>query len=246
MCRLRSVLLALVVWVVALPAFGQALRTDNTGTTESTQDVSTTLTGVQSGDLLVACTIERDGAVVNGISDDVNGAWTQIFSRAASAARVAMYYKVNSGAGNPTVTADFNSGTSPKIITAAAFSGMATSSVLDQSNNTSTASNTNHTHGSITPTTTVMVFACLGFSADSNGVTYDGTLTAIPSVTFPASWVNRGSVGYRLSQAASAYNPTNVTSNSVSSEGGQASFVQSGGGGGPTLPPTLGLLGVGR
>lgn len=210
----------------------QALRTDATGTdTGTVTTVSATLSGVQAGDLLVACTVERDGGSFTGISDTVNGAWTQVFSRAASAARVALYYKENSSSGNPVVTATYGSSTSPKIIAAAAFSGMATSTVLNTSANTSNAGVTAHPHGSISPSGTVMVFTCQGYGNDSNGVTYDTGFTGLSSLTWPVGWANRGGVSYKLSHTGTV-NASNTTTNAVNDEGGSGAFVQSGGGGG--------------
>lgn len=226
----------------AIVGAAAALRVQNTGT--GTTTLSTTLTGVVAGDMLSACVYERDGNTISGVSDDVNGAWTQVFNRAAAVARIALFYKANSGAGNPVVTATIG-GTAPRDINAAAWSGLPTSVTADTSNSTSNASGTSHPHGSVTPSASALIITCLGVGSDHGGSpTYNAGFTGL-NVDAGVGQPNRQLYAYKASHTGTI-NPTHTTVNSVTSEGGVGVFVESGGGGGGTCTGGLMLLGAGK
>lgn len=203
-----------------------ALRTQNTGSANGAADVTATLTGVALGDLLTLCLYERDGAAISSISDSVNGAWTQVLTRAAVAARIAIYYFPNSAAGNPLVTATLG-GTSPRDINVAAWSGIQTVSPLDTSNNAGNSAQFDHLHGSVTPSASSLLITCLGLGNDHGGMTEHAGFVALdtdPGVTN----AGRRYFAYKLSHTG-AINPTHTSTNSQSSDAGVAAFLEAAG-----------------
>lgn len=105
----------------------------------NTNDGSSTLAfpnAMQSGGFLIAV-IRRGGASSqpSGVSDGRNGAWTKAFEQLAEGSdhTLAVWYKENGGSGSAvTVTQTGGSGTNRWFIEE--FTGLATSSSLDQSN----------------------------------------------------------------------------------------------------------------
>lgn len=200
-----------------------ALRTQNTGSANGVADVTTTLTGVQAGDLLTVCIYERDGAAISAVGDSVNGSWTLVATRAAIAARIGLYYFVNSGAGNPLVTVTL-AGTSPRDINAAAWSGMATSSVLDTNNNAGNSATTSHTHGSVTPSAPSVLLTCAGLGNDHGGMTPNSGFTALNTDGGVAN-AGRRYYAYKLTHTG-ALNATHTSTNSQSSDAVVGAFLE--------------------
>lgn len=201
-----------------------SLRVQNTAS-GTTGTITSQLTGVQTGDLLAVCIYERDGNSVTTPSDDVNGTWSLGATRSATAARSALYYFKNSAAGNPTVSLTI-SGTSPRDMTVMAFSGMATTGGTDASNSAGNSSTTSQTHGSITPSASALVIACLGIGSAHGGITQNSGFTALNIDAGASS--QRQNYAYKVSHTG-AINVTETTTNSVSSDAVVAAFLESAG-----------------
>lgn len=105
---------------------------------------------VTAGNLLV-CGIGCDVNATITVSDSVNGAWTAIGTRLTnSALNSQMFYKANTAAGTPTVTATCGSG-NYRNLRIGEWGGVATTTPLDANNGT--------TGSSTTPATTVTTVA---------------------------------------------------------------------------------------
>lgn len=206
-----------------------ALRTQTANS--GSGDVAATLTGVQSGDLLICCIHERDGAAITGVSDTVNGSWTQAVTRAITAARVAIFYFQNSGAGNPVITVD-QVGAAPMNISTSAWSGCATTGGADTTGNAGNSSTTSHTHGSVTPSASALLITvcgggALGADTLNTGFTmFNRDTTQLSGQQFFA---------YKATHTG-ALNPTHTSANTQSTDGVVAAFLEAGGGGGTAVP----------
>jgi hypothetical protein len=201
------------------------LRDESTGS--GTTTLTATLTGVQTGDLLVACIYERDGNVISGVADDLNGAWGLIFSRAVSVARVAMYFVANSAPGNPLVTATIG-GTAPRDMNVSAWSGVPTTATVDTTANTTTSGATAHLHGSITPSAASLLITAAGSTDHGGVVAYDTDFIGL-TVDAGAN-PTRQFYAYKTGHTG-IINPTHTVTNSVNSEAGVAAFVETAGAG---------------
>lgn len=238
----RLVCLLGVLLAVNVSYAAGALRVQNTAS-GTTGTITAQLAGVQAGDLLTMCLYERDGNSITTPTDDVNGgSWTQAVSRATTAARVAIFYFQNSAAGSPTVSLTI-SGTSPRDINVAAWSGMATTGGTDATNNAGNSATTSHTHGSVTPSASALVLACLGLSNTHGGITQNSGFTALNVDAGGSS--QRQNYAYKLAHTG-AINVTETTTSTVSSDAGVAVFLESAGGGGSTPAFRSALLGVGK
>lgn len=91
---------------------------------------------VASGALLV-CFVGGEPASIGSISvsDDVNGAWSQFSGSPVTTGSQdwiwAAFYRMNSGAGTPTITATYNASSSGRGIVAGSYTGIATASAFD-------------------------------------------------------------------------------------------------------------------
>lgn len=198
------------------------LRTQNTAS-GTTGGISAQLTGVQTGDLLVMTLYERDGNTITSVADDVNGAWTAAVNRAATAARTGIYYFPNSAAGNPTITLTI-SGTSPRDMNVSAWSGIQTSSTLNTTGNAGNTSTTSQTHGSITPSASSLIIASLGAGSATGGSTLNTGFTALNIDAGASS--QRQIYSYRTGFTGTI-NVTETTTNTLSSDGVDAAFLES-------------------
>lgn len=185
------------------------------------------LTGVQAGDLLTVCFYERDGTAITSIADDVNGAWDLAVTRAATAARSGIYYFRNSGAGNPTLTVTL-SGTSPRDMNFAAWSGMDTVAV-DTTNNAGNSATTSHSHGAVTPSASALILTTMGIGGAHGGISLHSGFTALDIDAGGTS--QRQVYAYKLAHTG-AITVTHTSTSSVSSDAVVAAFLEAAGGGG--------------
>ena len=190
--------------------------------------ITASLTGVTSGNRLIVCIRERDGTAVSSISDTVNGSWTLTgngVTQSIDDARVAIYSFPNSGAGNPTVTVTM-AGTAPKDVNLSEWSGTNTGAA-DNTATFNQTSGTSHAAGTFTPSASALVIAAIGFSADPGTRTPSG----FTSLNIDAGAAARQWFGYATG-VTGASTPTITTSNTVTSDGAMAGFLETGGGGG--------------
>lgn len=220
------------------------LRVQATGAASGVADVTATLNGVQAGDMLVVCIYERDGSGISSVSDSVNGAWTLVEQRSITAAQAAIYFKANSGAGNPVVTVTA-AGTSPRDINASAWSGLPTSVTADTQNEAGNSSVTAHTHGSITPSAASLIITCVSSGADFTSLVSYNTGFAGLDVDAGVANANRRLYAYKAGHTGTI-NPTHNVTTSVSSDGVVGAFVESSGGGALTWIPVSQSAGASR
>lgn len=124
-----------------------------------------TMTGVQAGSFLIACI--RSSTLLNnitGVSDDKNGAWTQLGSFVDTASRrCAIYYTANSAAGTLTITGT-SSGTAVWRWSASEYGNVSVTSPIDTYSFTTYTTTTTPTTASITttqPNETLVAFIAL-------------------------------------------------------------------------------------
>jgi len=240
MRQLKRLLLLLAVALACNSVYAAgSLRVQNTAS-GTTGTITAQLVGVQAGDLLAACIYERDGNSVTTPSDDVNGTWSLAATRATTAARAGLYYFQNSAAGSPTVSLTI-SGTSPRDMNVMAFSGMATTGGANATNNAGNSSTTSQTHGSVTPSASALIVACLGSGNDHGGRTLNSGFTGL-NIDAGAS-TNRQIYAYKAAHTG-AINVTHTTTNSVSSDAVVAAFLETAGSSTPAFRTAL--LGVGK
>lgn len=135
------------------------------------QSVSNPLTkayaaSVSSGDVLVAfVSIYNSSETCSGVSDSVNGSWTQAFGpiTAGNGTRMYGFYKLNSASGTPTVTANFSS-TNHHELSICAISGLSGGGAFDQQVSNFGLS----TNPSIGPTTTLGAAVCAAIAGQTN------------------------------------------------------------------------------
>lgn len=129
-------------------AFKQA--TGGFSTTAATTTVAVAYTGpVTAGNLLV-CGMGTDNPSAISVSDNINGAWTGIGTQLTNGALASrMFFRANTGAGTPTVTATTGSG-AYKNLRIGEWDGVATTAPLDASNGT-----TGNSTAPATPVTTI-------------------------------------------------------------------------------------------
>lgn len=106
---------------------------------------------------LLWCGIMYDstgGITTSGVSDSVNGAWTQagVSTTNEFSARQEIWYKLNTGAGTPTVTVTLSGSAGFRRLTVTEVTGVATSNALDKTDG-DTANTAAPTTGPVTTTT---------------------------------------------------------------------------------------------
>jgi hypothetical protein len=203
-----------------------SLRVQNVSS-DNDANLVASLTGVVSGDLLLACIYERDGTAITGVSDDINGSWTQAVTRGAIAARIGIFYFANAASGNPTITAAI-AGTAPKGFNVSAWSGVVTSSPLDTTgnagNNAAGMPPNDQTHGSITPSAASLIITATGYGNDPGAITLHSGFTALTNDTTILEHA-RQSWAYKPGHTGTI-NPTHVSTNSQSSDAVCAAFLE--------------------
>lgn len=139
---------------------------------------------VVAGDVLVAfIAIYNAAETCTGVSDSVNGAWTQAFGpiNAGNGTRMYGFYKLNSAAGTPTVSASFSNANHHEI-EISVISGLAGGGAFDQEAHAANLS----TNPSVGPTAALGATVCAAVAAQYNsgvvpsannaGWTLDGNL----------------------------------------------------------------------
>lgn len=103
---------------------------------------------------LLWCAVGAGNVTVSGVSDSVNGAWTQAVSvlNPDFSSRLDIWYRENSGAGTPTVTATLSAGSAGRTIILHEVTGIATASARDKTASAS-GNDAAPNSGSQTPTT---------------------------------------------------------------------------------------------
>lgn len=224
-------------FVVRLQAVA-ALRLEQPLTTGGVDALTAaaTLTGTQAGDFLVALVRERDGRVLTGVSDTVNGSWT-CHDGPTTVAHPSLCYFQNSGAGNPVVTITYTTNSQIRGV-AASFSGVATAGGLDQNSTNTTGSGTSHAHASITPSGAALVLTLAACVSDGSPYTVSSGYTAL---------TDPGGLRQYFQFKATHTGATTATFTSTGSTQCDTRIVavlEAGGGGGATVPKMM-LLGIG-
>jgi hypothetical protein len=165
------------------PTFIQSNGTSSSKTLSFTKAVS-------AGDLLVAGITTNDGGTdpVNSVSDNLNGAWTKLASVAYGNGHVELYYLANSKAGNITVTVN-----AAEAVTIAEYSGVATTSPVDQSATKAGVVSGSSTTAGPTTSTAAANELVIGISGQTNvgsGYTAGTGFTLRASATFNWDYVN--------------------------------------------------------
>jgi hypothetical protein len=183
-----------------------------------------------AGSLLVATIVCRDGTDITGVSDTVNGAWSVALKTGASSGRrAAIYYRMNSGAGSLTVTVTLAASETALSFAVSEWSGIATTSALDQSNEATNFGATSHSHGSITTTGAGVIITSAGLNSNLTE-TVAGGFTEINNGS--RAWAQ-----YKISSGVETTTGAFTTAGSGDSTTVIANFLNaSGGGGGSGIP----------
>lgn len=157
--------------------------------------VTRTLTGVTSGSLLTFLLGSQFAEVPTSVVDDVNGAWAAHDVQGMDGGtNIRIYRFPNSASGTITITATYTSISANIHASAQEWSGMATSSPLDQSSASSTSGVTSHDCGSITTTTATVIICAAEFNSGE---------TMTPGAGFSAlNAAGRFAAQYKISASA--------------------------------------------
>lgn len=194
------------------------LTSQTTGTEAGTVNVT-----VASGERIIVTLREASGATM-GVSSSLDGAFTEVRTSAALAARVSIFYLQAPSTGTHTITV---TGGSTRDFNVQVWAGLQ-NAAADTSNATTNSGTTSHSHGAITPSGTALVITAMG-STDHGGMTPNAGFTAL-SVDGLASG-NRQFYAYKTGHSGSI-TPTHTSTNSCSSDAVCAAFLETGGGGG--------------
>lgn len=185
------------------PAQQQSPVTDNIAS--GTSDTLAYGSSVSSGNFLVlGCRVGDAGAEKTiSVSDSVNGSWTRACSRyVASHGQVEIWFFANSGAGTPTVTLSFGGGATSIRYSIHAYTGVATSSPLDQQT-TATAENGLIDPGDLTTTqASELLFSVCGTNS-AEDLTAGSSWTHLASV--PADPSARYGAQHRIVSSTGTY-----------------------------------------
>lgn len=189
---------------------------------------------VDAGDVLVAfVAIYNAAETCNGVSDSVNGAWTQAYGpiNGGNGTRMYGFYKLNSAAGTPTVTANFSNANHHEL-TISRISGLTGGGVFDQQVSNTAVS----TNPSIGPTAALGAANCAAVAGQYNsGVVPTGQ---------GAGWTLDGNLNYGWEQSSFLRQITSSTAALTASwtqgnsfwVGGVMVFRDAGGGTDATAP----------
>jgi hypothetical protein len=206
-------------------AFGAQAVNATPGTSASTHTATLALS---AGDLVLVSVASRDtfgASTITTCTGTVNATYTMAGTQGynAGAGNSAIFYFANSASGTETVTVSF-SGSVRAEVNISRWTGAATASVLDQSNNGSNGSVTAgnpHTFGSITTTGTGVIACAMAFGAGSGTETQTGFTELTPAAT-------RGYFSYQLAGVTTT--DGSLTSSVTSSSAGSiANFLEAGG-----------------
>jgi hypothetical protein len=162
------------------------------------------------------------------LADSQSNTWNAAVSAvgvSGSDSTTTLYYALSASVSSSQTFTVTTSGGYPSIV-AMGFSNVATSSALDQTNNSNYASQTSSPPGSVTPSTSgQLVIPCMGLSGTPNNsfssVGGGFTLVSVPYIG--GSYFGTG-MAYLIQTTATASNPTFILSSSGTGQAVQASF----------------------
>jgi hypothetical protein len=223
------------------------LSAQNQGSAGTT--VIATLTGtVAAGSTIVAFHIRDNGSTFTSIASSMGGSFTQIGTESADATgghATRGYYLQNAAGGvNPTVTLTKGSGAFATLLVVE-LTGMLTSGVLDQQNRQlDTASP--FTSPSITTTSANEVLVGFAAAEDFGTNVYAESTGFTINQQFSNGATNwTCALGTRVVTATGSYNTSFTRTGAGRVHSWIASFIETGGGGGGSLPKHLMMIGCG-
>jgi hypothetical protein len=191
---------------------GQAVNTPAAGTSHT---VSRT---VSAGNLLVICIAVRTDVAVNSVAGSVNASWPQAgTTQDDNTTNTRQYYVENCSGGSETVTVTTAS-SATVYLNLSEWSGIRTSTALDQTNGASNASGTSHSHGSITTTGPGLIIT----ASAQNGAATETVATGFTALTNTGA---RDYFQYKISSGAETTTATYTTDVSVASTARIANFL---------------------
>jgi hypothetical protein len=207
-----------------------------------------TLNGITAGNFLALAWVIRTGASFTSAVGSLNSTFTQAVAPQLLSARAGIHYFANSASGNETVT--LTAGASDTILlNLSEWSGLATSSVLDQANGLNTnVTTTTHSHGSITTASNCgLVITCSGQSSTVTDETVASGFTAFQYTNIIAGSGSNNRVWWQYANTGTGSLTTTgayTTAANSSSCGVIASFLNAGGGGGGNANLFAGKFGM--
>lgn len=196
-------------------AFGAQDTNDTPGSASTTHTATLALS---TGDLAIVLISVRDDAAISSVIGDVNGSYTVAGTvNYHGGQRSAIYYFENCTAGTEIVTVTWGVGVRAGV-NFSRWTGAATSSALDQTNEQDNTTTTTPHHGSITTTGAGLIVTVYSPTGDPGSVTQTGftALTRAPGFT-------RDYYGYMI-VTGSTTEDGDLTTNSLSGPGSIASF----------------------
>ena len=189
-----------------------------------------------SGANFIAIGLTENGAASVTISDSKSNTWSKNTEQSATAPDCVLYYTVNPTVGTGhTFTATGSS--IYAVMSIAWFSGVATTTPLDQQNGSGGGGMTSPAQpGSITPTEDdELVLSALAWSSGFDITSVTG-MTQIGETDFAGGNNYGGGLAYVIQTTAAAINPGWNYSGTMSGNLTQASFKKAAGGGGGGKP----------
>jgi hypothetical protein len=201
---------------------------------------------VQAGDLLFAFVGQRHATnTVTGVSDSVNGAWTYAFGPVRAAGNLAPqylygYYRPNSAAGTPTVTATFSAAADGGQICIGVVRGLAGGGALDQVVS-GIAAGPQQSGWPIGTSATLAQAeeAAVAYLAMTSGA---GTSLWTDDAAPDSYWFERMQRIVTTTTAAQAVGTSGSVGSAQNAIGGAMFFKDGAGGGSASLPPPQSLL----
>lgn len=234
--------LALTAGLDAAIAYVDVKNGENiTGSSVASVATSATM-NVVSGNLLVACSMHQQGATLTGITDGGSNAFTStgtVGTNASAGRSVDIWYKANATANAAaTFTASFSPNSQYPTIIVMQFSGVATSSLLDQTASGFADVNSTVTSSSFTPAqANEVAIACAGENT--------AELSWTPNSGYTGVTASAGTFAqYKITLATSSQTVSAVNGNGQYKAITVGTFKEAAGGGGGSTP-RLTLLGVG-
>lgn len=235
--RILALGLALVLW--AVPAWAQTLvqfcSSRDTASNSCAVDAFATIT---EGSAIFLATRGADSEDISGWSGCALGTWTRAYRIASGSLVNELWYLLNASAGACAPVPSFSVGSDVRV-RGLEFSGVATTSALDQ---TASTTGSGDLDSGATSTTTQATELLIGSAATNN---YQTTVTGTSGWALWTTWDgNRTVLLYRVVSATGTYNATATLSDAGTWTGGIATF-KAAGGGDAGAAPRLTLLGVG-
>lgn len=234
--------------------FGRLIASGSSQDNAATTFAVTTVAAVNAGEHLVAF-IDNEDALMTGVSDGVNGAWSKILDLGTTTAvQPNVWHFHNSGALSSGATITLSkaaAGNRPFAWVVFALTSIATSSAVDQQA-TNSGTGTSMPSGTTGTTTQADEIAVAFYALDDNvAITPSVNYTEIgeAGVDGGASGTPHIQCSYRVLSATGAQSETSTrAAGTVTFRSAIVTFKGAGGGGGgPTYPRNRrALLGVGR